>query len=279
MGSLPTQFVIISCLCLSFPILLNGKCCDDNTCVFQDSDNPENTLDLSAFSCSTLDHQQGAYHFLFTPCGDRDSCTSNSETITGMMVQSDPDEGFCARIAGWDDFETQPTYNDDKKEWLLYYENGDSCFGAPRTFTTVWRCRSSENRVHIETVEEPVACNYVMILYTKYACPGHQYSKSVCLTQNNSSLSGGWIFIIIFISIIFIYCIVGYIIMATTINKENGFNDIKGNIPNFQFWKIIPKYVMAGCFVTYQYVMNLIRKEQGNNNSDHQAVTAHHDEI
>ena len=148
---------LIYCLYLLFPIIDSTECCEENTCLFQDDGGSGHMLDLSAFSCRTLDFRQKQYHFLFTPCGDRDSCQSNQQIITAMMVQSDPSKDFCAKIAEWDDGISQPTF--DGNEWKLEYENGDDCFGDPRIFTTVWRCSQSED-VRIAEMSEPVPCHY-----------------------------------------------------------------------------------------------------------------------
>ena len=149
---------LIYCLCLLFPVIYGSECCDENTCLFQDSSGSGQVLDLSAFSCRTLDFRQNDYQYLYTPCGDRDSCQSNQDTVTAMMVQSDPKKNFCARIANWDEFESQPSF--DGKEWKLEYANGEECFDQPRLFTTVWRCSESEHDVRVQEVTEPVPCHY-----------------------------------------------------------------------------------------------------------------------
>lgn len=257
-------------------MIYSSKCCEENTCLFQDSLGSGLVLDLSAFSCRTLEFTQKDYQYLFTPCGDRDSCQSNQDTVTAMMVQSNPSKKFCARIANWDQFESQPSY--DGNEWKLEYSNGEQCFDEPRLFTTVWRCSESENDVRVQEVTEPVPCHYVMIMYTKYACKHNTYSKQNCLYPPSSDqygLSAGWILIIIFINIVLIYCFIGYVFNATVRNKKNGFGDIKGNIPNLQFWISFPKYVMIGCVVSYEFIKYKIGKYRNDHNQIDDASNIH----
>lgn len=59
------------------------------------------------------------------------------------------------------------------------------------------------------------------------------------------------------------YCAVGYVVMGLTKNREGGLSDFKNNIPQKEFWMVFPSLVVAGCSVTKEYVMGLIRKDDG----------------
>merc|ERR1712087_240452 len=103
----------------------------------------------------------------------------------------------------------------------------------------------------------PNSCYYEVEIRTKYACGG---SFTCAGDDDASGLSGGWVFIIILLSALFLYCVVGYVVMATTVNKEGGFADFSNNIPQSSFWSALPKLVLAGCGVTKDSIMGLLGK-------------------
>eukprot|EP01084_Bolivina_argentea_P072122 130997_1 len=248
-------------LIASIHITTGISCCEENTCLFSDRGNTGYGLDLSAFSCHTLQYKKQDYNFIYTPCGNRNNCKFNDNIITGMMIESNTHKNheFCTKIAEWD-YGNQPKYDRSLNEWIFEYNNGDNCFGDPRRFTIVWRCNKNEHFVKIIDIDETTNCHYIMILETKYACISSQYSKLKCELDINKPLSNGSICIIIFVVCIISYCCIGYIIIAMTKNKANGFSDFNGNIPNLSFWVRMFKYVLTGCCISYEYIMYLKSK-------------------
>merc|ERR1712013_68660 len=83
-----------------------------------------------------------------------------------------------------------------------------------------------------------------------------------CDFFDEDALSGGWVFIIVLLCAIILYCGVGYVVMALTVNKDNGFADFANNIPQRAFWAALPSLVMAGCIVTKEVVMERMNKGQ-----------------
>ena len=50
---------------------------------------------------------------------------------------------------------------------------------------------------------------------------------------------------------LFFYCLIGYSIKAT---KNQNWSHCKNNIPNYFFWKTLPRFVLAGCAVTFDWI-------------------------
>ena len=100
-----------------------------------------------------------------------------------------------------------------------------------------------------------------MTILTKYACDGVNTHCDIS-DDSSSSISGGWIFIIILICGLFAYCVVGYIVTALTVNKEGGFKDFSNNIPNKSLWINCIPLVIAGCQYSKEFMMGLINKNK-----------------
>ena len=61
---------------------------------------------------------------------------------------------------------------------------------------------------------------------------------------------------------------VGYFVMAFTVNKEGGLKDFGNNIPQKTFWMACPKLVIAGCSVSKEYIVSEIDKRRGGARDD-----------
>eukprot|EP01084_Bolivina_argentea_P122712 217450_1 len=74
--------------------------------------------------------------------------------------------------------------------------------------------------------------------------------------ENVSSnvISGGWIFIIIFVTVLTCYCLIGCIYNG---KQNENYLDIANNIPNYSLWKLLPKLTITGCKVTYDSLKGL----------------------
>ena len=87
-----------------------------------------------------------------------------------------------------------------------------------------------------------------------------------CLTDEDESNSvGGWIFIGCVLGGLFLYCVVGYGINGY---RSKNWGDCKGNIPNFNFWKILPKLTVTGCIVSFEFCKGKCRKDNNFNETD-----------
>ena len=83
------------------------------------------------------------------------------------------------------------------------------------------------------------------------------------IDSGSSGLSGGWIFIIIFLSVFMLYCLIGFVYKGQK-NKEWKY----WNIPNFEFWRALPNMTMLGCKVTYQWLSRSNNEESGLKTTD-----------
>ena len=142
------------------------------------------------------------------------------------------------------------------KRYTCIYVGGACNPSLDRTWAPNFVCDQSTELSYGTVVELFGSCRYTLDIRTKYACPG-----AVCEADSSNGLSGGWIFIIIFLCAFFLYFVGGYIIIAKTTNKEGGFKDFSNNIPQRSFWVALPSLVVAGCAVSKEYIMSLINKE------------------
>eukprot|EP01084_Bolivina_argentea_P298371 514152_1 len=91
--------------------------------------------------------------------------------------------------------------------------------------------------------------------------------------EESSSLSGGSIFLILVFSLLGGYCVIGFIITGLRNKHGGGFKDVSANIPNRDFWGILPAYVYMGCCYSKQYVMGKFK------NQSSAPIIAHHDNL
>ena len=92
-------------------------------------------------------------------------------------------------------------------------------------------------------------------------------------SDSSSSLSGGSIFLIILMSFVAMYCIIGY-----TVNgfKRKEWKDVKTNIPHYRkFWSHLPRLVIAGCVVTKEMLQQRVLSYQ---DASYHAKTDENDE-
>jgi len=159
-----------------------------------------------------------------------------------------------------------------KKEWTLYYANGQSSTGTgackARNLTVTWVCGSGETTAIKagEMGQIGSVCPYYFTLSSSLACGGSSSSSS----SSSSSLSGGWIFIIILLVVFVVYCIAGY---AYNGYKSQNWGNIKENTPNMGFWTNLPKWTLAGCCVTKEFIVGLYEKVANKSGSSSSSST------
>eukprot|EP00483_Globobulimina_turgida_P012385 UN12408 len=162
---------------------------------------------------------------------------------------------ICTVIANVDS-SVSPTYNDNADgTWEFIFQNGDDegC-GAPRKFNVFLYCDETAGDYQIVSAGEPgVSCTYEFNIKTKWACPGQVYVE-----PEKNSLSGGWIFVIFFLSVVFAYFVFGWCLCAYLNRKDRGFGDVTGNIPHITFWTNIPALTFAGCCFTKDFFVRIM---------------------
>jgi len=223
-----------------------------------DENNNQQNLDLSCLKSRMLNTGDETNHnYAWSVCTNGNSCNGDQ-----VMVAQTGEAGDCFILGRWDQT-ISPSYTSiGGGTWSFQYDNGDTDCGNPaRTWAPTFICdRSTEYQVS-DATEVPNSCFYEVTVRTRYACGGGPFTCSG--DDDASGLSGGWVFIIILLSALFLYCAVGYIVMATTVNKAGGFADFGNNIPQSHFWSALPKLVLAGCAVTKETIMGLINKGKG----------------
>ena len=63
----------------------------------------------------------------------------------------------------------------------------------------------------------------------------------------DSGMSAGWIFIIVFLCVLTVYCIAG----VTYKTQKMGLTGIEA-VPNIEFWRDVPQLIQEGCTFTYE---------------------------
>eukprot|EP00484_Ammonia_sp_Unknown_P017113 CAMPEP_0197026742 /NCGR_PEP_ID=MMETSP1384-20130603/6769_1 /TAXON_ID=29189 /ORGANISM="Ammonia sp." /LENGTH=266 /DNA_ID=CAMNT_0042455463 /DNA_START=90 /DNA_END=890 /DNA_ORIENTATION=+ len=228
------------------------------------------TLDLTCAEGKELTTQDTSGHsYQFTLCANSASC--NGEDV--MVSQSG--EAGCFILGRWDT-DVEPEWSSASGgSFTFKYQNGDTDCGNPaRTWAPTFVCQEG-TEWEVGTVNEVTgSCFYTTTIYTKYACDGNtecSHSGGGGDSGSDSAetgLSGGWIFIIILLGALFLYFVVGYIVMATTVNKQGGFGDFANNIPNKAIWVACPSLVIAGCMVSKEAIMNVFNKGKGGDGLD-----------
>lgn len=208
----------------------------------------------SKFSSTTLLTKNGNYQYMYTPCRNEAPCTSSDDSY--MVTQGQEDE-CVAYLAQWSDSITPTFSNDNGGTFTFTYTNGH-CTGntaQSATFKAQYICDSDSNELY-STIELVTTsnCDYTMKINTQYGC-GYAVASDTGLDE----LSVGTIILISLISLIFLYCLIGYILNLRK-NKCENWNDFKNNLPHLSFWCIIPKYTWAGCIVTKECILNSYHK-------------------
>eukprot|EP00484_Ammonia_sp_Unknown_P001738 CAMPEP_0197023024 /NCGR_PEP_ID=MMETSP1384-20130603/3807_1 /TAXON_ID=29189 /ORGANISM="Ammonia sp." /LENGTH=269 /DNA_ID=CAMNT_0042451167 /DNA_START=29 /DNA_END=838 /DNA_ORIENTATION=+ len=226
------------------------------------SDSSGNVLNLGCLNgqMKTAEDTASTPHvYQWSLCSNGTVCNEKNVMVCQYQQENPDDQKFI--LGRWDP-DVQPSF-DGNRSWTFEYENGDTDCGprGARAWVPTFECDHSTEWA-ISTVEEtPGSCLYRTTITTKYACLGQTYACSQ--DESSSGISGGWIFIIVLISAFMCYCCIGYVVMATTKNKAGGFADFQNNIPQKQFWTVLPKLVIAGCLYSKDAMMGLFNKDKG----------------
>jgi len=130
--------------------------------------------------------------------------------------------------SGADQFKkTYPNAN-----FSITYSNGDQA----RNVEIILNCDKATAASVVDlVVEKPGGTkNYHLVLNTKYACPGVK-----------GGITGGGIFLIILVSVAFLYLVVGMLVMRFGKGATGA-----EMVPNHDFWVSLPGLFMDGCRFT-----------------------------
>lgn len=142
----------------------------------------------------------------------------------------------------------------------MAYHNGKPCNSPskpPRIAHIQFICDEAVKGPLSAGSDGTQACSepgYTFVYPTIYACPGHagDGGDSGGTVTVSTSLSGGWVFIIILLVSVFIYVVAGL-----AYNKKR--NDI-WQCPQWDFWKTVPGLVFAGFGATFNCIKGLFGK-------------------
>jgi len=218
--------------------------------------------DLSSLNKATGDYKgtDGTYDYKMNVCGISNSgagCTDKSYSICQF---SQAGQTFVASLGSfvlqaptWSVITIPPNPPEPAANGVQYtMTNGDICWIAGRqqvrTVIQVFRCKAgggTEETVKVE--EDQTTCTFTITLNTGVACPGGGGGGG---GSSSGGISGGWIFIIILISVIPIYIGAGCLYGRT----KKGLTGVEA-APHIEFWRGLPGLVRDGA----RYSWNMTR--------------------
>jgi len=142
-----------------------------------------------------------------------------------------------------------------KKGVKLTYRDGTYCGFNGRISNIEIECDANEPQGIIYDVNEVVMCEYTIKMKSKHACPAGGGSSSSGGDDGGSSggLDGGWVFVIIVVSLMAVYFIGGTIYRKTFLHIEGA-----DAIPNYEFWKELPALAKDGASFTMDKIRSKV---------------------
>jgi len=151
----------------------------------------------------------------------------------------------------------QPTWSsfdstDPGKGVKYQFNNGDECFTTsgwiPRIVNVNFRCKEPKISGQDFSVNEQEGCIF-QVNMDGYGCPGGGGGDDK-KSDGGGGLGGGWIFVIILLSVSFVYVVGGCVYKS----QKQGTKGVE-SCPNIDFWRELPGLVKAG----FSYTFNMIR--------------------
>jgi len=245
--------VFLSCFVTGLPEeLIVGE--NDVPCTFISG---ENYWDLSPLKKdpSGWPGTDSSFTYSLNFCADVSSDPGCSAVKGGLCQFRENPTNFEHSLASW----TSPGVtwellnNDPKQGLAIAFTNGDVCMSngkpLPRYVYLNLICdpTAGNGGAYTITVSSNPACTYTIPFRTALACPGP-------IPKPVTGLSGGWIFLIIFVVFIPVYCVFGCIYNR----KKKGTTGMVESIPNVEFWKDLPSLVKDGCMFVYHKIRQLL---------------------
>jgi len=191
----------------------------------------------------------GKYNYDMQVCGivgTADQCNTKG----ALICQYDMTSGNFVAVVASATLTPEPTWNlldptNPGGGVTAQFLNGDTCFisGFPRVRTANVNYKCGAGTPKTFTISEDANCVFTVNITGDCFCPGG------CPSGSSSSLSGGWVFIIILVVVFPVYIVGGCIYKAV----KQGTHGIE-SCPNIDFWKDLPnlikdgfKFVFSGC--------------------------------
>jgi len=198
--------------------------------------------------------------------GGKDCSIASKKTFVSQFLQPSQSSSSCISVLAYWDTDSGYTVGGltgadaNKDGFSLKFSNGQYCdlIGRQRELTANFVCDPNTEVGSYEVAESPV-CIYSLTMRTKHACEAHSSSSG---GEDDSGLSGGWVFIIILIVCTFVYC-VGGIVYNCKFNDQAG-DEIKEMVPQREFWcEKLPSWTYTGCVVSWQWCQSQYHERYG----------------
>jgi len=200
----------------------------------------------SEISCTFGETLTTSYQIRYMPCGNTVECSIDGSYQMALQ-QETTEKGIkeCWLLAMEND---TPILSEDvihdENAYIIKYTGGED----NRVTDFRFFCGDKEFDTSKTTCGEVTGSNppeYYLEIYSSTIC-GIEPPLS-----SKSGLSGGWIFIICFLTAFLFYCIIGYSVNGY---RSENWKDISGNIPNYSMWKTLPKATIGGCIFTLGWI-------------------------
>ena len=173
--------------------------------------------------------------------------------------------GTTCRVLGrlpareWSELSLPVTENNPEGKGVsIAYKNGDKCNpiqNSNRETVVNIACSKTAGAGRILDMNKVGPCKIIFKMESEHACP------------TRHGLSNGSVFLILFTIVVFSYCVGGALINY----KLNGIHE-KLEIPNREFWCVLPKYAMSGCEISFrktkEFIQSKMNKRQDSGRQD-----------
>jgi len=182
-------------------------------------------------------------------CSDKISCRDEE----GILYRNDSEFG-CSLYAMWD---VSVTYEKISNGFAAWYTSTMICTENFKPLESTFYYLCDENSGHLGNIvaRKPTSsiCDYSIDVYTDLVCNGSTPVPSPHPSPsgfNQNGLSGGSIFLIILLTVVCVYLLVG---LGMKYKKEKVFE-----IPNRGFWCWqLPFWTTVGCITSWRWVKSL----------------------
>lgn len=196
--------------------------------------NSKGKIDLSPLASSTgakfkdVKEETGDDLFSYNPCNDFSEGGDGCIGVAACQIQvAEPNRYYNLGSQASAKFVT----NQDNSVQIEYIADT----GFKRTAEVKLVCEES-TEFKFDVTGETTPGRYVMTLTSKYACPTGGPGPGT-----GGTISVGTILLIVFISLAFVYVILG-VVFQSYVRKAEG----RERIPNYTFWTSLPGYIKDG---------------------------------
>jgi len=237
---------------------------DESDCKFSVGGKNYDLSGLKGQTATGDDSKISTYHYTAAVCSDMTAQCEDIMTgqkLVGVVYQMGGEPGQQAvcwdMLAKWDNVEAGPLDKsagaDGKDGLTLSFTNGDPCRGSPRKTKMNMICDTEEIGKLSGFQDDSDSCLFIINFPSKHACsgagPGPGPGPHGGGKKSSSGISGGWIFIILLVSLAIFY-VAGFFAYGGYKTKEW---TNKENCPHTEFWGKFVGWVKLGCIMSGQY--------------------------